>query len=89
LTRALARRHLPLCVWIRDAALDAAIAAPMPSGSPEALWERAAAAEVLGGRERGLARLRSTGIRTVDASPTELTPQLLKHYLDIKARRGL
>jgi hypothetical protein len=33
--------------------------------------------------------LRNAGVLVLDAKPTELTPELVKGYLDVKARRLL
>lgn len=81
----LSRRHLPLCVWLQDPEMQR-----LASGShTEGPWVRAAAAELVGWRERSLADLRRRGALIVDVDPARLTPALLGAYLDIKARRLL
>jgi uncharacterized protein (DUF58 family) len=84
LVGALARRHVPLCVWVRDPEVEALLHAP--GVDP---YTRAAAAELAGWRERALEDLRHRGALVVDEDPAALTPNLLARYLEIKARRLL
>lgn len=84
---AMAGRHLPLCVWLRDPALDALVAAP--TTSDDRFYVRGAAAELVRWREAELARWRRSGALVVDAAPRDLTAALLTEYLEIKARRLL
>jgi uncharacterized protein (DUF58 family) len=87
LVRALGSRHLPLCAWLRDTDLDELLARPAPQ--PKDVYVRAAAAELVGWRDRALADLRHRGALVVDVAPAELTTGLLHRYLEIKARRLL
>lgn len=84
--RAMATRHLPLCVWLRDPGLDARVAAP-PLG--DGLYEGAAAASLLAERADALGRLRERGALVVDGHPDRLSARLLSRYLEVKARRLL
>jgi uncharacterized protein (DUF58 family) len=84
---ALASRHLPLVVWIRDAEIDELLS--RPAVSPDDRYVRGAAAELLGWRERSLSALKKRGALVVDARPDELSSDLLGRYLEIKARRLL
>lgn len=84
---AMATRHLPLCVWIRDLDLEEIL--EQPASGREAVYERCAAAELVGWRERSLKALQRRGALVVDCRPQELTSTLLARYLDIKARRLL
>lgn len=83
----MARRHLPLVVWLRDGDVDQLLHAP--AEAPIDHYARGAAAELLAWREASLARLRRRGAMVLDADPRDLTPGLLGRYLDIKARRLL
>lgn len=83
----LARRHLPLCVWVRDVEVDGLLEAP--AQSPDDHYVRAAAAELSQWRERSLGALRQRGALVVDCAPKDLTTTLLGRYLEIKARRLL
>jgi uncharacterized protein (DUF58 family) len=85
--RALMPRHLPLCVLLRDT--DVETLATAPSATAEDLYVRAAAAETLAWRDALIRGLRNAGVLVLDAKPGELTPELVKAYLDVKARRLL
>lgn len=87
LARALAGRHLPVCVWLRNPQLDHLVAAP--ADGDFARYTRAAAAEVALERERSLAALRKRGVLTVDCHVEQLTTELIGTYLEVKARRLL
>lgn len=80
-------RHLPLCVLLRDTDVEALATAPA-SGAND-LYVRAAAAETLAWRDSLIRGLRSAGVLVLDTRPGELTPELVKGYLDVKARRLL
>ena len=80
-------RHLPLGVFLRDHDLFS-LADHAPEEGP-ALYQGAAAADLLNWRERVLAGLRSRGVLTLDAFPEELTGELVSRYLEIKARHLL
>lgn len=84
---AMAGRHLPVCVWLRDTRLEALVTGPR--GRVEDHYIGGAAAELLARRERRLEAMRRRGVLVVDAAPDELTPRLLSRYLEIKARRLL
>jgi uncharacterized protein (DUF58 family) len=85
--RSLLPRHLPLCVLLRDTDVEALAVAPAEVARD--LYVRAAAAESLSFRDELLRRLRSAGVLVLDARPEDLTPALVKSYLDVKARRLL
>jgi uncharacterized protein (DUF58 family) len=85
--KALMPRHLPLCVLLRDTDVEALATAP--SATAEDLYVRAAAAETLAWRDALIHGLRNAGVLVLDAKPGELTPELVKAYLDVKARRLL
>lgn len=81
-------RHLVVWVCLRDPGVEALADAPT-GGDPGTVWRRGAAAEVLEWRRRVLDRARNQGVLVIDALPGEVTPALLKRYLDIKARQAL
>ena len=80
-------RHLPLCVLLRDTDVEALATAP--SASVDDLYVRAAAAESLAWRDSLIRGLRKAGVLVLDAKPGDLTPELVKGYLEVKARRLL
>jgi uncharacterized protein (DUF58 family) len=85
--RNLTQRHLPLAVFLRDHDLFA-----LADRAPEdglGLYHGAAAASLLNGRQRSLARLRNSGVLTLDVFPEELTTGLVNRYVEIKARHLL
>ncbi len=83
--RGLLPRHLPLCVLMRD--LDVEALATLPVRTGDDLYVRAAAAESLAWRDSLIHSLRKSGVLVLDANPGDVTPQLVKSYLEIKARR--
>ncbi|HLK36408.1 MAG TPA: DUF58 domain-containing protein [Polyangiaceae bacterium] len=85
--RGLLPRHLPLCVLLRDTDVEALADAPVRGA--EDLYVRAAAAESLAWRDGLIRGLTSAGVLVLDASPEALTPELVKSYLSVKARRLL
>jgi uncharacterized protein (DUF58 family) len=85
--RSLVPRHLPLCVLMRDVDVeDLALAEPRDEVD---LYVRAAAAESITWRDAIVRGLRSAGALVLDGRPAEITPLLVKQYLEIKARRLL
>jgi uncharacterized protein (DUF58 family) len=85
--RGLLPLHLPLCVMMRDT--DVESLATLPSRGEDDLYVRAAAAETLAWRDALIRQLRRQGVLVLDAKPDEVTPELVKGYLEIKARRLL
>jgi uncharacterized protein (DUF58 family) len=80
-------RHLPLGVLIRDHRLfDVADREPRTT---EALYEAAAAADILNWRHQVLTDLEHKGVLMLDAFPEEMTAPLINTYLDVKARHLL
>jgi uncharacterized protein (DUF58 family) len=80
-------RHLPLCVLMRDTDVEALAVAQ--ARDADDLYVRAAAAETLAWRDSLIRQLRNAGVLVLDAKPGNLTPELVKGYLDVKARRLL
>jgi uncharacterized protein (DUF58 family) len=78
-------RHLPLCVLLRDTDVEELVAAPLRRRYD--LYVRAAAAEALAWREALIRGLTNMGVLVLDAKPQDLTPELVKGYLEVKARR--
>lgn len=85
--RGLLPHHLPLCVLMRDERIDQLALEPV-RGEKD-LFVRAAAAEALSFREGILRDLRHSGVLVLDARPEDVTPELVKRYLEVKARRLL
>jgi uncharacterized protein (DUF58 family) len=85
--RSLLPRHLPLCVMMKD--MDVESLATLPAIAVGDLYTRAAAGEMLGWRHAVIRSLRKSGVLVLDAQPGDVTPALVKSYLEIKARRLL
>lgn len=85
--RSLMPRHLPLCVLMRDTEVERLAVAPIER--EEDALVRAAAGETIAWRDGVVRSLRNAGALVLDARPEEVTPLLVKRYLEVKARRLL
>jgi uncharacterized protein (DUF58 family) len=83
-----ARVHLPVVVALRN---DALVAAATPSGATttDALYESAAAEELLSARDEALERMRQAGVSVLDVKPQAMTAAVINRYLEIKGRGQL
>ena len=83
-----AARHLPLVVALRN---DHLLATANPAGrtTSTALYESAAAEELLLAREEALGRMRRAGVAVVDVSPQGMTTAVVNRYLEVKSRSAL
>jgi len=85
--RALGKRHLSLCILFRNEAIDE-MAEPHPAAGHHAgdgrLYQMAAAAEVIGQRERLVQSLREAGALVLHVAGRRLTPALIDRYLRVK-----
>jgi uncharacterized protein (DUF58 family) len=79
-----AGRHLPLVVTLRDRDLERE--ASLRADGPEEAYRRAAAEELLHGREQALALLRRRGVSVLDVDPSGMTAAVIDRYLALKAR---
>jgi uncharacterized protein (DUF58 family) len=77
-----ARKHLVLCVVLRDGLLGA-IADQEPAGAPES-YRKAAAAHLVLERQLALDDMRSKGILVLETSPEHFSVQLIRRYLEIR-----
>jgi uncharacterized protein (DUF58 family) len=87
LLRGLMPRHLPLCVLLRDRDVDR-LAIEAVHQSRE-LYVRGAAAEAILWRQQLLRDMRAAGVLVIDAYPDQMTPQVVKRYVEIKGRQLL
>ncbi|HUT75387.1 MAG TPA: DUF58 domain-containing protein [Armatimonadota bacterium] len=83
----LTERHLVLCAALSDYELHE-LAARSP-GQPRELYERAVATALLTDRRRALDALRQRGAIALDATPANLSVEVLNRYLEIKQRARL
>lgn len=79
--------HLPLCVTMKDSALIKK-AESFPENSA-AVYEKGIAEGLLQEKERTLYQLKRSGSLILDLYPHELSPTLIRTYLDIKLRGRL
>lgn len=94
-----ATRHLPLVVALRDEALRAVAVGEARASAAAgvdrrtrqdaaaAVYERAAAEELLLVREEAMARMRQAGASVVDVAPHAMAGAVVNRYLELK-RRG-
>ena len=83
-----AARHLPLVVALRNDELVAA-AVPAAHVSTDAVYESAAAEELLTARDEALWRMRRAGVSVLDVSPQKMTAAVINRYLELKGRAAL
>jgi len=83
----LARRHLVVVASLSDPDLMA-LADRLPDDSHQA-YEKVVARRLLDERRTLLERLERLGIATLQGSPESLTPAVINHYLETKARSRL
>lgn len=82
--RRLARRHVPLCLSVKDTGL-LKLLSTMPS-EPEVAYQHAVAGELLMEREAMKRRITQGGIHLIDVNPDELSLAAVNKYLEIKTR---
>ena len=87
-TRGLLPKHLPLIILLRDPEVES-LAHLQETDDDATLYLRAAAAEVLAGRDQLVRRLRNQGANVLEVDPKALTPALVNRYLEIKVRHRL
>jgi uncharacterized protein (DUF58 family) len=85
--RRLARRHLPLCISVKDTALAQLLRTP--PNEPEVAYQHAVASELLMEREAMKRRIGQDGVQIIDVNPEELSLAAVNKYLEIKARGSL
>lgn len=83
----LARRHLVVCASLRDPDL-AAMGEQMPTDSLQT-YQKVVARRLVEERQRIVERLERFGITTIEGSPESLSPSMINHYLEMKARSRL
>lgn len=77
------RSHLVVVAAVQDpAVVEWAMSSPLDSREA---YRKAAAVSALAERARTTARLRSLGVRVIDAPPGKMASQLADAYLDVKA----
>lgn len=82
--RRLARRHVPMCLSVKDSALINLLQTPPPNA--EEAFQHAVASELLIDREGMKAKIGQEGVHLIDVTPDELSLAAVNRYLDIKAR---
>ena len=83
----LARRHLVIFITLRDRSLD--VAATRYPESSQGLHRAIVAQRVEEERTIVLNRLRRMGLLTLEAQPTQIGPQLINRYLDVRRRERI
>lgn len=85
--RRLAKRHVPLCLSVKDAAL-AELLSTTPK-DPELAYQHAVASELLLEREAMKRKVGQDGVTVVDVDADQLSLAAVNQYLEIKARGTL
>ncbi len=80
---ALASRHMPLAITIRDQALENA--ATRELGGASDVYARAIAEHVVHDRSVALAQLRRHGVHVMDVAPEHVTVEAVSRYLQLRA----
>ena len=80
-----ARRHMPLCVTLRDLDVEHVCAA-RPSNAGDC-FTKTVALQMQRRRAEALERMRRTGVSVLDVDPREMTPRMLNRYLMLKRRQ--
>jgi len=85
--RRLARRHVPLCLSVKDAALAQLLETQPPDA--EVAYQHAVASELLLEREAMKRKVGRDGVTVVDVEANQLSLAAVNQYLEIKARGTL
>ncbi len=82
--RRLAKRHVPLCLSVKDTALASLLSTQPPEA--ETAYQHAVASELLLEREAMKRKIGQGGVQMIDVNPDELSLAAVNKYLEIKAR---
>ncbi len=85
--RRLARKHVPMCLSVKDTALARLLRTPPPEA--ELAYQHAVASELLVEREAMKRKIGQSGVKLIDVEPDNLSLAAVNMYLDIKARGTL
>ncbi|MFT3707195.1 MAG: DUF58 domain-containing protein [Archangium sp.] len=85
--RRLAKRHVPLCMSVKDTALQQLLQTRPPD--PEIAYQHAVASELLIEREAMKRKVGQDGVTVVDVDAQQLSLAAVNQYLEIKARGTL
>ncbi|MFZ5441639.1 MAG: DUF58 domain-containing protein [Myxococcota bacterium] len=85
--RRLAKRHVPLCLSVKDAALAELLQTTPPDA--EVAYQHAVASELLLEREAMKRKVGQDGVTVIDVDADQLSLAAVNQYLEIKARGTL
>jgi uncharacterized protein (DUF58 family) len=85
--RRLAKRHVPLCLCVKDSALARLLATP--PADAEVAFQHAVASELLLDREAMKRKVGRDGVTVVDVGASELSIAAVNSYLEVKSRGAL
>jgi uncharacterized protein (DUF58 family) len=85
--RRLARRHVPLCLSVKDAALARLLESEPPDA--EVAFQHAVASELLIEREAMKRKVGRDGVTVIDVEADQLSLAAVNKYLEVKARGAL
>ncbi len=82
--RRLAKRHVPLCLSVKDAALARLLQTPPPDA--EIAFQHAVASELLMDREAMKRKVGRDGVTVIDVEADQLSLAAVNKYLEVKSR---
>lgn len=85
--RRLAKRHVPLCLSVKDAALARLLTTEPPDA--EVAYQHAVASELLIEREAMKRKVGRDGVTVIDVDADQLSLAAVNKYLEVKARGAL
>ena len=85
--RRLAKRHVPVCLTVKDTALTNLLSTPPPDA--ETAWQHSVASELLLEREGFKRKIGQNGVTVIDVEANKLSLAAVNKYLEIKSRGTL
>ncbi len=85
--RRLAKRHVPVCLTVKDTALTSLLSTPPPDA--ETAWQHSVASELLLEREGFKRKIGQNGVTVIDVEANKLSLAAVNKYLEIKSRGTL
>jgi len=85
--RRLAKRHVPVCLTVKDTALIKLLSTPPPD--TETAWQQSVASELLLEREGFKRKVGQSGATVIDVEANKLSLAAVNKYLEIKSRGTL
>ena len=85
--RRLAKRHVPVCLTVKDTAMVKLLSTPAPDA--ETAWQQSVASELLLERDGFKRKIGQNGVTVIDVEANKLSLAAVNKYFEIKARGTL